>query len=319
MKTAIIGLGPIGMISAIHLQEAGYDIAICDIDKPKIDIIRKEGICLEGTITKTATFDNVYSSVKELMLFNPELLIFAIKSHHISSVLKQLEINEGQHDNSLPYVISAQNGIDTEKPLAKAFGLDKTLRMVINFAANISAPNVADVTFFNPPNYIASLDSSAENIANQFANALSEVGLETVAIDSDEIVKQVWHKTILNASLSALCGLTNLTMMEVMEQEDMVEVVKLMLEESRKVAEAEGIHFEDGFIDKCLNYLKKTGHHLPSLAEDLIHNRVTEIDHFNGKIVDYGKKHNIPTPLNLAFTTMIKAITLKNRKVEISH
>ncbi len=314
MKIGIIGLGPIGLISAIHLQEAGNEVGICDIDKSKIDLIRKEGIFLEGTITKTATFDNVYSSVKELILFNPELLIFSIKSHHISSVLNQLELNEGQPDNPLPYVISAQNGIDTEKPLAKAFGLDKTLRMVINFASNLNAPNIANVTFFNPPNYIASLDGSAETIANQFAIALTKVGLETIAVDSDEIIKEVWHKTILNASLSALCGLTNLTMKEVMEKEGTVEIVKQTLDESIKVAEAKGIHFGDDFLDICLGYLKKTGNHLPSLADDLLHNRITEIDYFNGKIVEYGKKHSIPTHLNLAFTNMIKAITSKNLK-----
>ena len=67
----------------------------------------------------------------------------------------------------------------------------------------------------------------------------------------------------------------------------------------------------------CLKYLKNTGHHLPSLAVDMLNKRDTEIDNFNGKIVEYGKKHNISTPLNLAFTNMTKAITLKKSQLKI--
>jgi predicted CoA-substrate-specific enzyme activase len=48
------------------------------------------------------------------------------------------------------------------------------------------------------------------------------------------------------------------------------------------------------------------------LAGDVINNRQTEIDFFNGKIVDYGRKHYVRTSLNLAFTNMVKAMTNKN-------
>jgi len=61
-----------------------------------------------------------------------------------------------------------------------------------------------------------------------------------------------------------------------------------------------------------MRYLKKGGNHFPSLAGDVINNRMTEIDYFNGKIVEFGKKHYIRTSLNLAFTNMVKAMTNKS-------
>jgi predicted CoA-substrate-specific enzyme activase len=48
------------------------------------------------------------------------------------------------------------------------------------------------------------------------------------------------------------------------------------------------------------------------LALDVINNRQTEIDYFNGKIVEYGRKHYVRTSLNLSFTNMVKAMTNKN-------
>jgi 2-dehydropantoate 2-reductase len=51
---------------------------------------------------------------------------------------------------------------------------------------------------------------------------------------------------------------------------------------------------------------------MPSLAVDLINNRPTEIDYMNGKIVEYGRKHYIKTPLNLMLTNLVNAIAVKN-------
>jgi 2-dehydropantoate 2-reductase len=62
----------------------------------------------------------------------------------------------------------------------------------------------------------------------------------------------------------------------------------------------------------CIRYLKNAGHHFPSLAVDLLSNKPTEIDYMNGKIVEYGRKHYIRTPLNLTFTNLVKAISHKN-------
>ncbi len=139
-----------------------------------------------------------------------------------------------------------------------------------------------------------------------------KVHLTTNPIDSFELIKRVWEKTILNSSLSALCGVGRLTMAEAMADDDTKELIEQTISEALLVAKAEMINFPDDFIRKCIRYLKKGGDHFPSLAGDLINNRQTEIDYFNGKIVEYGKKHYKRTSLNLSFTNMVKAMTNKN-------
>ncbi len=307
-RIAVVGLGPVGMILAVHFQESGSEVAICDHDKIKMNLISREGLRLEGVIEKHTFFKDVYSDIGDLAEFEPEILIFALKSHHIPAALN--EAADLEKENLC--VVSAQNGIDVEEMLIDVFGESNTLRMVINFAGNINAPNVVKVNFFNPPNYIASIDDSRTDIALELAEQLTNVKLQTEMVDSFEIIRKVWVKTILNASLSALCGIGRLTMKEAMEIPDTVEIVEQIILEAIEVAEAEKIKFEDDFIRRCLRYLRRAGSHFPSLAVDLINNRPTEIDYFNGKIVEYGRKHYIRTPLNLAFTNMVKAITQKN-------
>jgi 2-dehydropantoate 2-reductase len=308
LKMGLVGLGPVGMILAVHLKEAGCDIAICDIDKLKINQIRQDGIRLEGVINKHCFFDQIYTSLSDLRELDLDLLIFSVKAHQLPRALEEAEALKSEKLR----VLSAQNGIDVEQILADVFGESKTLRMVINYAGNLNAPDVVKVTFFNPPNYIASIDDSLALLAEEFAEWLNGVELKTKTVNSFEILKRIWEKTILNSALSALCGIGRLTMKEAMEIPDTVEIVEQIIIEAIEVAETEKIKFEDDFIRKCLRYLRKAGSHFPSLAVDLINNRPTEIDYFNGKIVEYGRKHYIRTPLNLSFTNMVKAITHKN-------
>jgi 2-dehydropantoate 2-reductase len=58
--------------------------------------------------------------------------------------------------------------------------------------------------------------------------------------------------------------------------------------------------------------LRNTGDHFPSLGVDILNGGETEIDYNNGKIVDYGRKHYIQTPLNLTFTNLVNAVSNKN-------
>ncbi len=305
-KVGIIGLGPIGMTLAVHLQEAGCEVLICDNDRIKTNQIRNEGIRLENIMQKSARFSSIYSSSAELFQQNPHYVFICLKTYQVEGLLKEIP------DANTSVFISAQNGIDVENMLSDKFGEKRTMRMVINFAGNLSAPNVVKATFFNPPNYIASLDDSTKNLAEEITALLNKVGLTTKTINSFELTKCAWEKTILNAALSPLCGIGRFTMAEAMEFPDTIELVEQIIAEAIEVAEAEKIRFPDDFIRNCLRYLKKGGNHFPSLAGDLMNHRQTEIDYMNGKIVEYGRKYYIRTPLNLSMVNMVKAMTQKN-------
>lgn len=308
IKVGIIGLGPVGMILAAKFSEAGCQVAVCETNETKAKKIKSDGMILENVMNAHVKFDKVCSSISELEGWDADYLFFALKSTHTAGAVKEAQVLNTEKLT----VISAQNGIDVEEILIAGFGETKTMRMVINFAGNSVSPNVTKVTFFTPPNYIGSVNDARTVQAKQIADILTSVKLDTKAIDSFELVKRCWEKTILNAALSPLCGVGRLTMLEAMSDRDTVELIEQIITEGIEVAAAEKIHFPDNFTRQCLNYLKKGGDHFPSLAVDLINNRPTEIDYFNGKIVEYGRKHYIRTSLNLSFTNMVKAMTNKN-------
>ncbi|MDI1353604.1 MAG: 2-dehydropantoate 2-reductase [bacterium] len=308
VKIGVVGMGPVGMILAVKLKEAGCVVAICDKDDFKLKKIREEGIVLENMFESVTRFEHIFDSIADMRELELDYLVLSLKTYQTPGALKEAE----RINSDKLIFISAQNGIDTEGIIASVFGESKTLRMVINYAGNMSSPNTAKVSFFTPPNYIGSIDDSRSTEAKRFADILNSVDFTTKELNSFELLKSTWQKTILNASLSALCGVGRLTMAEAMADEDTIELIEQIINEGVEVAKKEKIRFPDDFIRKCMQYLKKGGDHFPSLAIDLMNNRQTEIDYFNGKIVEYGKKHYVKTSLNLSFTNMVKAMTNKS-------
>ena len=308
LKVAIVGMGPVGMILAVKLKEAGFDVSITVRNKVKQEKIKSEGIILEHVFKSVTPFEQVYGSIAEMADLDLDYLIFSTKSYQTAEAVKESEL---LNSDKLT-VVAAQNGIDVEELLFPSFGENKVLRMIVNFAGNLTAPNTVRVNFFTAPNYIGSVDESRKEQAQKLADALSSSNLETKNVDAFELARRTWEKTILNSSLSALCGVGRLTMAEAMADADTLQLVEETINEGIEVAEKEKIRFSDDFLRKCLRYLKKGGDHFPSLAVDLIHNRPTEIDYFNGKIVEYGRKHYVRTSLNLSMTNMVKAMTNKN-------
>lgn len=308
IKIGVVGLGPVGMILSAKLQEAGCEVIPCIRNEVKYNKIKAEGIRLENIIHTQAKFNTVISSISEFQKYDLDYLIVAVKTYQVKPIISELE----KLNTPKLSVVVAQNGIDTEELFIPAFGETKILRMIVNYAGNMISSNAVKVTFFTPPNYVGSINDQRAEQANAFADLLNKVSLTTVAVNSFELLKRTWQKTILNSSLSALCGVGKLTMAEAMNDADTVELIEQIINEAVEVAEKEKIRFSDDFIRQCMRYLKKGGDHFPSLALDIINGRQTEIDYFNSKIVEYGRKHYIRTSLNLSFSNMVKAMTNKN-------
>jgi len=309
LKIGIIGLGPIGQVLAVHFKQAGCEVAICELDKDKVNLVRKEGIELTGKIEKKEYFKHVYESVSDLFCHDFQILISAVKAYHVEPLMELFE----KAPKKKLFLLTAQNGIDIRTKYLSQFEESHILRMVINFAGNLMSPNTVNVTFFNPPNYLGSVNDSQPELAKQISDILTSADLATVPADSFEINDQMWAKTILNAALSPLCAIAKLTMKEAMDHPDTLEIVEQIIYEAVAVAKAEDVKIPDNFVKLCIRYLKAAGNHFPSLAVDLLNERPTEIDFMNGKIVEYGRKHYIKTPLNLTFTNLVKAISDKHR------
>ncbi len=64
LRVGVIGMGPIGSALTAHLIDAGAFVVPCDIDREKIDLIKKEGIRLENIIQREVSVEKACYSVE---------------------------------------------------------------------------------------------------------------------------------------------------------------------------------------------------------------------------------------------------------------
>ncbi len=307
---AIIGAGPIGGIMGAHMRKAGHKVILVDILRDHLDEIKKNGLMISGFKEFAADFteDDICYSVAELSGKVVDVVFISIKASIMPRVIPQVEkvVRPGT------LFVSLQNGLDTEDYIAQVFGRENTLRIVVNYAGNLAGNGRVGISFFNPPNYIGMIHPAAEEKARELARLITNADLETAF--TTEIKKYEWEKTILNAALSPVCALTRRTMKQMMELTDSRELARAILREGIEVAEANGISYDPGFLDHCMGYLDKAGHHKTSMHVDLERCNPTEIGFLNEKIVEYGKNAGVPTPYNSTITALVRGSELPEHK-----
>ena len=306
LKIGVIGIGPVGGIMAAHLEKAGHDVTIVDILKAHMDEIKKNGLSVIGVKDMNVRFPakNICYGIDEISDKKIDYLFISVKASVLPQILPILKpvVKPGMT------IIALQNGLDNEDLIADEFGKENTLRIVVNYAGNLIDNGKVRMSFFNAPNYIGMVDPSAEKKAKELAEVITAADLETDF--TPEIKKYEWEKIILNAALSPVCALTRRTMKQMMEFKDTRALAEAILREGIEVAAANDVHFKPDFLEFCMGYLDKAGHHRTSMHVDIEKKNPTEISFINDKIVKYGKKKGIPTPYNSTIVSLIRGSEL---------
>jgi 2-dehydropantoate 2-reductase len=304
-KIGIIGIGPTGGILAAYLARAGHNVVLVDVNRNHMDMIKKKGLTLTNLEKFKVKFpkENICYSINELENKEVDTLFIAVKASHLEEILPQ--IKKMTKPNTT--LISTQNGFDTEELIAEYVGVENTIRIVVNYAGNLLEDGIIRMSFFNPPNYLGVITSKAEEKAKKLAEIINSTGLQTVY--TPDIKKYEWTKCILN-TISPVCVTTHTTMKQTMGFEDTRIICREILREGIEVARARGLNFEPDFLDRCMNYLDKAGHHRVSMEADINAGNPSEIGFLNGKIVEYGEIEGIPTPYNKIFVSLIKGCEL---------
>ncbi len=302
---AVVGAGPVGCIVAAFLAAKGYDVTLCDIVPELIAPALERGIIIEGSETLQHKVSRTCTQIDELTDIQPDVIFITVKANALPLIASAIE---GFHREGM-YVVSWQNGIDTELVLAEHLGRAAVLRAVVNWGCGLAGPAHVNMPFHHPPHYIQELDPAGGPAAEGIAAALSAAGLPTER--TDQIVSMVWRKTVMNASMNPVCAVTGLTMARAMNDPIIFQIVDALIKECIQVARANEISLGWDYYPYAVQYMSTAGNHKPSMLMDIENNRRTEIDFINGKFVEYGERAGIETPYNRTLRALVKGLESK--------
>ena len=284
---AVVGAGPVGCIVAAFLARGGHDVILCDVLSDLLKPATDPGIIIEGAESLQEKVTATCTNIDALADHDPDVIFITVKANALPLIASAIE---GFHREGM-YIVSWQNGIDTELELSKVLGKAPVMRAVVNYGCGLVGPAHVAMPFHHPPHYIQELDPESQDAARAIAGALSKSGLETK--HTDQIVSMVWRKTVMNASMNPVCAATGLTMSRAMNDPIVYQIVDALVKECLKVARANEINLGWDYYPYAMEYMG------------------SEIDFMNGKFVEYGQQAGIETPYNRTLWALVKGLESK--------
>ena len=302
----MVGAGGTGGYYGGALARAGNQVTMV-ARGPHLAAIRATGLQVNTVLLGDFHLD--VDATDDMSSVGPvDLVIFAVKSYGTNAAIRDMGPLVG--DDTM--IISTQNGIDSERLLGEAFGTEHVLGCAATASAKIVAPGV--VTQGGGPGSLVigemgSADLNAQGAVTERVNDLVErckaAGL--AAETHEDIVMAIWEKFIFICALSGMTALTRKPIGEIFSQPSTAEMYLQVLAEVAEVGSAEGVALPG---DIAQNTLAATQAREPfiigSMGHDLIAGNPIEIGLLNGRVVELGKKHGIPTPANFAIEAALK-------------
>ena len=302
----MVGAGGTGGYYGGALARAGNQVTMV-ARGPHLAAIRATGLQVNTVLLGDFHLD--VDATDDMSSVGPvDLVIFAVKSYGTNAAIRDMGPLVG--DDTM--IISTQNGIDSERLLGEALGTEHVLGCAATVSAKIDAPGI--VTQGGGPGSLVigemgSADLNAQGAVTERVNDLVErckaAGL--AAETHENIVMAIWEKFIFICALSGMTALTRKPIGEIFAQPSTTEMYLQVLAEVAEVGRAEGVALPG---DIAQNTLAATQAREPfiigSMGHDLIAGNPIEIGLLNGRVVELGKKHGIPTPANFAIEAALK-------------
>jgi len=161
----------------------------------------------------------------------------------------------------------------------------------------IVAPGVIRQTGTYQRMTFGELDGRISERGQQLRDLCEAAGFEGVL--SPDIMVPVWEKFILVVALSGLNALTRLPLGSWRGDQDLLALCEAALRETVTVGLAEGVRLPPDSVDSALAMIcSMPSHHTTSMGNDLLRGNRLELPWFAGKVVELGRRHDIPTPVN---------------------
>ena len=157
-------------------------------------------------------------------------------------------INDGGLFRDDTVAISFQNGLGNEETIAGVLGAERVLGGVTAQGASIEGPGRIR-SYADLPSRIGELQGGVSERATAIAHAFSEHGLETTP--SDHIRHDIWKKLMVNVGVSAMSGVTNLTIGAAVAIPELRRMCYGAVAEAVPVAQADGVALSHDEVAKC--------------------------------------------------------------------
>jgi len=286
VRIAVLGCGAIGSLYAAHLARVpGVEVWAVDPYDPHMTAIQNHGL----RVTGLADFVAPVRAVTDAADLPPcRFGIVATKATHTRAA-----VAAARHALLDATVASVQNGVGNEEVVAEL--VPNVVRGSIVPAGHVTEPGVVNLDG-GGETWLGPFEPSPAPMddVRRLAELLSAGGLPTHALEDARGPQ--WTKVVFNSATSPLSALTGLTVGQVCTDPGLREQVERLVDEALAVCAATGITLLSDPRHSVDEAIEKAFWHKPSMLQDVLARRVTEVDVLNAGIAAEGRRAGVATP-----------------------
>ena len=220
-------------------------------------------------------------------------MIFCVKLWDVESAGQAIKPIVGPETAVIPQ----QNGVDAHERLIPILGHEAVMGGTAWVTGSIVAPGVIRQTGTYQRLIFGELDGRMSARGQRLADLCAAAGFDGEF--GPDVLVPIWNKFIALVPLSGVNSLTRLPLGLYRADPDLWELCEATLRETVAVGRAEGIALAPDVVDAVTAQLRSMPeHHMTSMANDLLRGNRLELPWFAGKVVELGRKHAVPTPVN---------------------
>ena len=299
MRITILGAGAMGSLFGGLLAEHGHDVELLDVNPDHIQQVRNHGLTVE-TDGEGSRVVRLPISRPEAAASRPDWLILFTKTLHTQGAMEA--VRHLLHDQLL--VLTLQNGLGNAERVARFLPMSRIAVGVTTVPADMTGPGHVH-SHGGGKNRMMMADGRHSEALQALAEALTQAGLPS-ALDPT-VQGAIWQKAAFNAALNTVCAVTCATVGEVGRQPQARELAHDIATEVLNVASANGLEVDAKGLHETLDHA--LDHHLqhkPSMLQDLLAGRPTEVDAINGEVLRLARRLGVEAPRTQALDALTR-------------
>lgn len=328
-RYCIYGAGSLGTVLGAYITKNGGKIDLINRNKAHVAALQEKGARIVGTVNMTVP---VTAYTPDEMTGKYDVILLMTKQLHNKEVVTMLK----DFLTETGVIVTLQNGIP-EPGIAEIVGAGHTMGCTVEWGATLSAPG--ECTLTSDPDSLSFHMGKMDGITDEQFKMVSDLlELMCPVHAEDNLIGARWSKLLINATFSGLGTVVGGVFGDVSETKENREIAVMCMKECIDVGHAAGATFapvQGKDITKLFYYkgtlkkafalflmpiaMKKHRAIEPSMLQDLKHGKPCEIDAINGVVCDWGRKCNVPTPVNDRIVEVVKKIQNGELKAEAAN
>ena len=235
-----------------------------------------------------------------------ELVIVATKSTGLRDALPAVKAATGPDTT----VISVLNGITSEQVIAEAVPEKQIVDCV---ALGMDAVREGRILNYNSTGklQIPRKDKKKQEAIDRLIRFFEETGIVYELME--DIQHAMWNKFMLNVGINQVSAVYGVTYRESVQPGEAMADMAAAMREVIDISAEEWIFLSEDDLETNIKIIRDLGTDgIPSMRQDILAGRKTEVELFAGTVIEKARKYGIPVPVN-------KRLYKKIREMEESY